>query len=147
MNENQSSETGNDKSERELLKTNQEILFRIRAFSRQTIAVSLLTLALIVLYLSILFISFIFFETKMKIDIIELGTVTPLLILISTIINEGRVRIMEWAAVKREKREYEKEQREAKLRAEGEAKGRQDLLKELKEKGVDTSKIDSKPQE
>ena len=83
----------------------------------------------------------------MKIDIIELGTVTPLLILISTIINEGRVRIMEWAAVKREKREYEKEQREAKLRAEGEAKGRQDLLKELKAKGVDTSKIDSKPQE
>ena len=147
MNENQSSKTGNDKSERELLQTNQEILFRIRAFSRQTIAVSLLTLALIVLYLSILFISFIFFETKMKIDIIELGTVTPLLILISTIINEGRVRIMEWAAVKREKREYEKEQREAKLRAEGEAKGRQDLLKELKAKGVDTSKIDSKPQE
>ena len=54
---------------------------------------------------------------------------------------------MEWAAVKREKREYEKEQREAKLRAEGEAKGRQELLEELKAKGVDTSKIDSKPQE
>lgn len=83
----------------------------------------------------------------MEIDIIELGTVTPLLILISTIINEGRVRIMEWAAVKREKREYEKEQREAKLRAEGEAKGRQELLEELKAKGVDTSKIDSKPEE
>ena len=147
MNENQSSEKGNEENERKLLETNQEILFRIRAFSKQTLAVSLITLALILLYLFISFILFIFLKTKMEIDIIELGTVTPLLILISTIINEGRVRIMEWAAVKREKREYEKEQREAKLRAEGEAKGRQELLEELKAKGVDTSKIDSKPQE
>ncbi len=54
---------------------------------------------------------------------------------------------MEWAAVRRERREYEKEQREAKLRAQGKAEGRQELLEELKAKGVDTSKIDSKPQE
>ena len=53
---------------------------------------------------------------------------------------------MEWAAVKRERREYEKKQREAKLRAEGKAEGRQEVLRELKAKGVDTSKIDSKPQ-
>lgn len=155
MTENPSSEKGNEESERELLKTNQEILFRIRGFSRQTIEVSLITLALIVLYLSISLILFIFFKIKMKIGIIELGNATPLFILISTLINEGRVRIMEWAAVRRERREYEKEQREEKLRAEGRAEGRvegraegrQELLNELKAKGVDTSKIDSKPQE
>ena len=54
---------------------------------------------------------------------------------------------MEWAAVKRERREYEKAQREAKIRAQGKAEGRRELLEELKAKGVDTSKIDSKPQE
>ena len=145
---NESSEKGNEKSERELLEINQEILFRIRGFSRQTIEVSWITLALILLYL---FILLIFFETKTKIDVAELGKATPLFILISTILNEGRLRIMEWAAVKRERREYEKGQREAKLRAEGEAKGiekgRQEILKELQAKGVDISKIDSKPQE
>ena len=142
MNENQSSEKENEKIERELLKTNQEILFRIRGFSRQTIEVSLITLALIVLYLSISLILCIWFKTKIETGITELGTVTPLFILISTIINEVRVRIMEWATVKRERREHEKKEREAKLRAEG----RQELLKELKAKGVDISKIESKPQ-
>ena len=65
---------------------------------------------------------------------------------ISEIINEGRVRIMEWAAVKRERREYEQKQREAKLRAEGKSEGRQELMAELKAKGIDVSKIESKPQ-
>ena len=151
MNKNQSSENGNEKSERELLETNKQILFRIKAFSKQTTDVACITLALILLYLFILFILFTFFERNVKIGVAELGKATPLFILISTILNEGRLRIMEWAAVRREEREYEKKKREAELRAEGEAKGiekgRQELLEELKAKGVDISKIDSKPQE
>ena len=62
-------------------------------------------------------------------------------------IVEGGVRIVNWAVVAWEKRKDEKAERDAKLRAEGEAKGRRELLEELKAKGVDTSKIDSKPQE
>ena len=53
---------------------------------------------------------------------------------------------MEWAAVKRERREYKQKQQEAKLRAEGKAEGRQELIAELKAKGIDVSKIESKLQ-
>ena len=119
MNDPESSEKQYDDYEKELLETNQEILFQIRGFSRQAIEVSWITLALIVLYLFISLILFIFLKIKIKTGIVDLGTITPLLILISTIINEVRVRIMEWAAVKRERREYEKAQRETKLRTEG----------------------------
>lgn len=53
---------------------------------------------------------------------------------------------MQWAAVRWEQWKDQKEKRDAKLRAEGKAEGRQEILKELKEKGIDTSKIDSKPE-
>ena len=77
----------------------------------------------------------------------DLGTAIPLFILLSTILVEGGVRIVNWAVVAWEKRKDEKAKRDAELRAEGKAEGRQELLEELKAKGVDTSKIDSKPQE
>ena len=50
---------------------------------------------------------------------------------------------MEWATIRRERREFEKKQRAEKLRAEG----RREVIEELKASGVDVSKIESKPQE
>ena len=86
-------------------------------------------------------------KTDVKTCIKDTGTAIPLFILLSTISVEGGIRIMQWAAVRWEQRKDAKEKRDAKLRAEGKAEGRQELLEELKAKGVDTSKIDSKPQE
>ena len=54
---------------------------------------------------------------------------------------------MEWATIRRERREFEKKQREEKLRAEGRAEGRREVIEELKASGVDVSKIENKPQE
>ena len=50
---------------------------------------------------------------------------------------------MEWVAIRRERRKDKERERDAKKRAEG----RQELLEELKAKGVDISKVESKPQE
>ena len=142
MNENSSNEKGNDHYEKERVETNKEILQLMRAFSKQTIYTSLVSILITGIYAI-----YTCCITNTKTCIKDLGTVIPLFILLSTVLVEGGVRIVNWAVVAWEKRKDEKAKRDAKLRAEGEAKGRRELLEELKAKGVDTSKIDSKPQE
>ena len=142
MNESESSDKPNDDYERQREETNKAILYQLQGFSRLTIQTSVLAFIATVIYM-------VFFACKTDVNtcIKETGTSAPLFILASTIVIEGKGRIMDWIEVRRAKRKDEKEQREAKLRAEGKAEGRQELLKELEAKGVDVSKIESKPQD
>ena len=50
------------------------------------------------------------------------GTSIPLFILTSTVIIEVKGRIMEWVEIRRARRRDQERQREAEIRAEGEAK-------------------------
>ena len=142
MNENQSNKKGNDDYEKERVETNKAILQLMRAFSKQTIYISLVTFLITAIYVICTCC-----KTDVKTCIKDTGTAIPLFILLSTTAVEGGIRIMQWAVVSWEQRKDAKEKRDAKLRAEGKAEGRQELLEELKAKGVDTSQIDSKPQE
>ena len=141
MNENQRSEKENDDYEKERVETNKAILQLMRAFSKQTIYTSLVTFLITGIY-----VIYTCYKTDVKTCIKDTGTAIPLFILLSTIAVEGGIRIMQWAAVRWEQWKDQKEKRDAKLRAEGKAEGRQEILKELKAKGIDTSKIDSKPE-
>ena len=121
MNGNESSEKQNNDYEKERVETNKEILRAIRSFIEQAIYTSIVTLGLAVLY-AVLYIFFISPKTDVKTCIKEIGTLTPLFIIVSTIAVEGGVRIMEWAVAKRARRKDEEKRRDAKTRAEGEAK-------------------------
>ena len=146
MNENQSSEKGNDNYEKERLEVNKAILYAIQGFSRHTIQTSMVTLVMTVCYVPILLI---YYERSVRACIIETGASIPLFILISTLIVEGKGRIMDWIEVKRARRRAEEKQREAKILAKGKELGRQELREELKAKGinVDSDKADSESQD
>ena len=119
MNEPESSQKRNEDYERQRVETNKEIQLTIQSFIAQAVYTSIGTLFLAVLYA----VSCFFFippKTSIRDCIKEIGTITPLFIIVSTIAVEGGVRIMEWALAKRARRKDEERQRDAKLRVEGE---------------------------
>ena len=146
MNDNESSEKQNDDYESQLVKTNKEILSNIQDFIKQAVWTSIVTLGLAVLY-AVLCIFFISPKTDVKNCLKEIGTIIPLFIVVSAIAVDWGFRIMRLAVGKWDEWKAEKEQRDAKLRAENKAKIRKEVLAELKAKGVDVSKVESKPQE
>lgn len=130
MNENKSSEKGNDNYERERVEINKSILYAIEGFSRHTIQTSIATLVMTVLYMPILII---YYKTGVKTCIIETGTSIPLFILTSTIIIEGKGRIMEWVEIRRARRRDQEKQREAQIFAKGENQGEAKVINALQE--------------
>ena len=125
---NESSENQNSNYGKKRVEVNKEILYFIQGISKTAIEVSGLTFVMTVVY-----IVFTCCKAEIKMCIIETGTATPLFILSSTVLIEGKVRVMEWASVWREKRKAEKKVQDVQDFANAEKQGEAKIITALQQ--------------